>query len=205
MASFLWGTPSRFEKIPRFTQPQVQGLNTSLQQALAGLQGVPASFEPIAQREMQRFQNDIIPGIAERYATTQGSRSGAFQGALSQAAQRLSTNLAGMGAQYNLANRGQLMDLLKIGLTPQEDVGYFGGRPGVAQTGVSSIAGGIGSGIGTSIPILARLLGESYLGRPGGMAAEKGTEYLIDLLRRLLSGSGVNQGGSFTYEQPNVT
>jgi hypothetical protein len=201
MANFLWGTPSRFEKIPRFTQPQVQGLNTILQQALSGLQGTPASYEPIAQQEMQRFQNEIVPGIAERYATTQGSRSGAFQGALSQAAQRLSTNLAGMGAQYNLANRGQLMNLLKIGLTPQEDVGYFGGRQGVAQTGLSSLAGGIG----TSIPILASLLGESYLGRPGGMAAEKGTEYLIDLLRRLLSGSGVNQGGSFTYEQPNVT
>lgn len=60
-------------------------------------------FSPIRQQELQRFETQTLPGIAERFA---GRSSGAFQQALSGAGGDLATRLASLEAQHNVGQQG---------------------------------------------------------------------------------------------------
>lgn len=196
MANFLTGTPSRFERIRKFDPQREGAFNQILQQALSGLQANQADFGPIAEREVKRFQRDIVPSIAQRF-TTMGSQStgSGLQEALQRGATDLSTNLAALGSQHGLQRQFQLMQLLGMGLTPQEDIGYFGGQQGL----LGGAAPGIGQGIG------------SLIGGPIGGAAGSAGSGVLQWLLSLLSGQGPQQQpqqqipGSIVYQQPNIT
>jgi len=149
----LWmGTPNRFERIPKFG-PQVAGgldqiLKTVLPQAL-GQTDPSAGFDPIAQAEVQRFRQDIVPSIRERLTGMNlgGGRSSGGLEALGAAGTTLATNLAAQRAQYGLQRQSQLQNLLQMGLQPRDQIGYFGARPGLAQTvlpGLAQAAGKFG-------------------------------------------------------------
>lgn len=179
MAPFFSGTPSEITRTQRFDPQRQQAFNQVLQQALAGLQQTPASFEPIAQREMERFQTETVPSIAERFTSLGAQRSSGFQEALAKSGQQLGTQLGALGSQHNLASRGQLMQLLGMGLTPQEEINYQEERP----SGLAMLGGQIGGGLGMGIPLAMANLGSGGGGN------------ILQLLMRLL-GRGQQQQGS---------
>lgn len=141
--------PASTEQIQRFTQPQQQGINQILQQALSGLgQPLGQGFAPIAQQARTQFAQNTIPSIAERFsgmgAGAQGSS--AFGQQLGQAGAGLEGQLAGQQSQFGLQEQGLLQQLLGIGLTPQFDSLYKPESPGkISQFGGALM--GIGSGL----------------------------------------------------------
>ena len=166
-----------------------QGLLTQLQQALAPLmqliqqqsqqqqqnqfgpppQGLNAysnyggSFAPIAQQAMSQFASDTVPGLAERFTALGGGGtslgSSGFQGALGAAGAGLQENLASLGSQYGLQqrgldlqqqgqNQGFFSNLAQLGQRPQNEFAYVPGRQGFLPA--------LGQGLGA--------LGATYLG-----------------------------------------
>ena len=124
-----------------------------------------------------------------------GLLSSGFGESVAKSGHQLATQLAGMESQHNLAQRGQLMQLLGMGLQPQEEIGYFAGRPGA----LSGIAGGVGQGLGALLPSV----GGAVAGPVGG-AVGTGANAIVQLLLSLL-GRGQQQQqtpGSVSFEQP---
>ena len=119
--NFLFGQPEQVQQIQKFGPEQEQAFSQILRQALSGMQNPTQGFEPIAQREMSRFQSQTVPSLAERFTSmgAGGQRSSAFAGALGGAGADLGERLGALGSQYGLQRTGQLQQLLGMGLTPQ--------------------------------------------------------------------------------------
>ena len=201
--SFFTGTPSRFERIDRFKPQQTQALDQVLQQALSGLQAGGGDFAPIAAREEKRFKERTIPSILERLTATGGQSgdSSALKEALGAAGSDLGTNLAALGSQHGMQRQNQLMQLLGMGLTPQQEIGYFGGEQGF----LGGLVPGLGQGIASLLPILAKGAIGGLTGGPAGAATAVAPD-AASFIASLLSGfkKGPQDSGSITYEQPNV-
>ena len=148
---FMLGSPSRFQQIDKFTPGQTDDRNLLRQLGMAGLQERP-SFEPIAQAEINRHQKETIPALMERFAGmgTGTQRSSGMHDALSRTSEDLGINLAGMRSQYDLQGRNELMQMLGIGLEPQQDTAFFADRPGF----MAGVAPGIGEGFGKALPYI---------------------------------------------------
>ncbi len=89
--------------------PDIQRL---LQQTLQGSQG---GFNNIVNEEVNRFNTQTIPGLAERFQAMGGQGTGnssSFQGALGQASNQLGQGLASLKEQYGLQEQGQRQNLL---------------------------------------------------------------------------------------------
>jgi len=165
---FLFGTPDRFEQIDKF-DPQRQAafnqlLQTVLPQLLSSIQD--GGFEPIAEREKQRFMQETVPSLAERF-TGMGAgaqRSSGFQEALARGGSELGTNLAALGSQFGMQRQSQLMNLLGMGLTPQQETGFFPGRTGF----LGALAPGIGQGLGLGATM--KFLGGGRQQAPGSIS-----------------------------------
>lgn len=69
------------------------------------------NFEPIRQQELRRFQEETLPGIAERFTGGQGSS--AFQQALGRAGSDLGERLAALESGQQL--QSQQLDLSRLG------------------------------------------------------------------------------------------
>lgn len=157
---FLFGKGERTQQVPRFSRTQQNALNSLLsgaqQQLPQGLDFLSSLLSPGMEDEsiyerpaMRQFEEQIIPGIAERFTKNFGtgsSRSSAFGQQLGQAGARLSEALAaqraGRGAQRSQLGLGalsQLQSLLGAGLTPQFETLL---RP--AQQGFLGQAAGLG-------------------------------------------------------------
>jgi hypothetical protein len=116
----LFGEPPKLFPASRFTDFQQNALNYITQNALHGLGQSQFSFAPIANQQLERFNTQTIPSLAERFtAMGNGQRSSAFQGALGNAGRFLGNDLAALQSQYGLQQQGNLQNLLQLGLTPQ--------------------------------------------------------------------------------------
>jgi hypothetical protein len=96
-------------------QPNANALQGLTRQTLQNLSGNSAydKFNPIAEAETQRYLTQIVPAISERLGA--GSKeSSALKGALQGSAQDLSTQLAGLRAQYGLQQQGESRGLLDL-------------------------------------------------------------------------------------------
>jgi len=176
MANFWTGSPEAIERTPRFDPQRMAGFDQILQQALSGLSQGGGGFGPIEQRETQRFQQETVPGIAERFTSMGAGAQGSsgFAEALGGAGAQLGTGLGALRSQHELGRQSQLMSLLGMGLTPQEEITHFQQEPGFLGTAGSGLAQGLGYGIpialgamtgGTStaaaaaVPLLIKILG----------------------------------------------
>lgn len=141
LKKLMMGTPGGEMQTQRFTEPQQQGLDQILQQALQGLQGNQFDFAPIEQQARTGFQQQTIPGIAERFTSMGegGQGSSAFQSALGRAGAGLEENLAGMKQQYGLQQQGGLQNLLSMGMAPRFETSYKQSQPGVAAQGIQML------------------------------------------------------------------
>jgi hypothetical protein len=192
MANFFTGTPSRFERIKRFAPEQEAGVQQVLAQALAGLGAGAPSFAPIKERAMRTFQQEVVPGLAERFGGLGARASSGFREALAKGGTDLASTLAAMEAQFGQQRFGNLMQMLGAGLTPTEEIGYFGGRPGA----LAPIAGGLGAGLGGLLAPIGAGIGTA-IGGPAGAAAGGTAGAGVNRLLRILS-SLIGQRGQQT-------
>ncbi len=138
----LFGSPEAIENVPTIT-PQQQGIMELLQQLGAfGLQNPTAGFEPIEQQARNQFQQNTIPGIAERF-TSMGSgnalSSGTFASQLGQAGAGLEGDLASQKAQFGQQNIQQLLQMLQLGLNPQSENIFRPAQNGLAQNAIMAL------------------------------------------------------------------
>lgn len=209
------GTPSRFEKIKRFGPGQEAGIEQMLSQGLGGLKEGPPSFEPIRERAMKTYQQDILPSLAERFTSMGAQRTGGFGEARQRSGEDLSSTLAAMESQFGQQQFSNLMQMLGVGLEPTEETGYFGGDQGLFK----GLIPGISKGIGGMMKAIPGAVGSYYgakaggtlggaaggppgavAGAAGGMGLQKLFEWLMSAIRS--RGQGGDSGGDVTMETP---
>lgn len=166
ISKFLFGQEGKMEQLPTMT-PQQQQLLSQLLGGISGplgmgferlselLSGRPEAFEAFQAPAMRQFEEQIVPGIAERFTGMGGGaqRSSAFQQALGQAGAGLSERLAAQRAGLQQGAMGQLSQLLGMGMGAKP----FGYQYTPSTGGfLGGLAPGVGMGIGGG---LSRLLG----------------------------------------------
>lgn len=162
LASLLGGgDKTRMKKLPTVS-PEQEGYINQLLQGVGEL--TPDMFNYLSQilsddpelmkqfeaPAMRQFDEEIVPGIAERFsALGAGSqRSSAFPQQIAAAGSRLSENLAAQRANLKSGAMGQLASLGQTGLTPT-----FGYQPKTKQ-GWGSSMGQLGGGLLGMLPRL---------------------------------------------------
>lgn len=131
----------------------------------------PAAFEAYEQPMMRQFNQEIVPGIAERFSGMgMGSRnSGAFQQQVAGAAGRLSENLGAQRAGLRQGAMQQLMGMYGQAMQPQfQSIAQpqYGMIPG--------LLGGMGQGAGYGLSnAFSRLM---PWGQQGGMGGYGGPQ-----------------------------
>jgi uncharacterized phage infection (PIP) family protein YhgE len=172
MASFnlgrlLGGTPDKLKKFQQYTPEQEQALSGLMQmlgqegqlgqgygQGLSGLQEMldpsSAAYQRFEAPHLQQFEQQTVPGLAERFAGA-GAQGGAlsssgFGQALGAAGGQLQTQLAGMkaGLQQEAIRDilSQYRGMLGTGLSAQPfGYSYQPGSPGLLSEAVRGYAG----------------------------------------------------------------
>lgn len=136
MGNFMFGRKPRTEQMPLYTPQGQESLNWLMSQ---GRQN--ADFGGIEDRYKKQFNEETIPGLAERFsAMGGGQRSSAFQGALGRAGSDLNSQLAALRSQYGMQQLG-------MGLRPQFENVMHPAQPGFLQN--------VGSSIMSMLPMLA--------------------------------------------------
>lgn len=174
-SNLFFGAPGKVEQLQQFTPQQQQAINQLLSSGLSALQNNNFDFAPIEQQARNNFSQQTIPSLAERFTSMNGQRSSAFKQSLGQAASGLESGLAALKSQYGLQQRGQLLNQVGMGLTPQFESIYSPAQPGFAQ----SIAPALGSALGSALP-----------GLGGGLvgAGSAGIGAILQLLKSLFGG-----------------
>jgi len=141
----------------------------SIPQLLQSLQGPiqpSPGFQNIANREMTKFQTQTVPSLAERF-TAMGAplSSGGYREALGRSATGLHENLAALGYQAGVNERGQQLDLLRAllssGMAPSTT--YLGSEPGFTENVAKALAG-VGGQLGQGYLASGRNLSDLWGG-----------------------------------------
>lgn len=167
IGSFLFGSKDKTKQLPTLTPQQQQTLSTVLSQLglmggpggnYAGAQnylgqmisGSPEAYQRFAAPYQTQFQEQTLPGIAERFAGLGGGLGGGalsssgFGQALGGAANQFQSNLAGLYAQLQQQAAGQALgqynQLANLGLGTR-------GFENIYQPGSTGLFGGAASGL----------------------------------------------------------
>ena len=128
---FLEGKTGGLAKVSPYGPQQTAAFDQLLSSGLQGLQNPYAGFDPIAKQRTEHFQQQIVPSLAARFAGTGGrSTSPVFASQLGAAGRGLESDLAALQANYGLQNQGQLLNMLQLGLTPQNQFFSVPAQPG---------------------------------------------------------------------------
>jgi hypothetical protein len=182
LSEILFGQKSSIQQ--QSTQnPQQQAMQSQLMQLLAPLLGQGGDYlsglfdmssegqDAFAAPFMRQFEEQTIPGIAERFTAMDGQRSGAFGQQLGQAGAGLQENLASLQGQLSQSGLNSLMQLLQQSMSPSLENIYKPGSSGL----LGGLLGGVGQAAGTG-------LGGS-MGRGFGNLGQSGYNYLGGLLK----------------------
>lgn len=175
LMDFLFGKtePEKIKQISTLSPEQQQVFNQFLSQ-LSGpmsqgignlsqiLSGSPEAFKAFEAPAMRQFNQQIIPGLAERFSSMGSGAQGssAFGQQLGQAGAGLSENLAAMKANLQSGAMDQLTRLFGMGQQQNQQTFYTPERQNQGLFG--SMAPGIGMGIGSMFgggPLQAGLSG----------------------------------------------
>lgn len=141
----MQSSSSGFEQSPsKFTPEQEMALSEILKQGLSNLKTPTAGFEPIETYHRQKFQGQVIPGLAERFAGLgQTRRSGGELPLLTNVASDFEQGMAALKAQYGQQAQANALAQLQLGLTPRFEQLYFGAPPQIGssllETGLSNL------------------------------------------------------------------
>lgn len=161
---FFSSTPAKVTQVQKYTPQQQNALNQLLSRGLSGVQSQqPLNFEPIAQQARMNFQQNTVPGLAERFESMGSNRSSSgLLSSLSGAGANLESQLAALGSQFGLQSRGmenqQLQSLLGLGTQSQFDSIYHPEQQSTLQSILPHL-----------LRILPMLLGGAF-GGPAGAA-----------------------------------
>lgn len=149
----------------------VQGAGQGLQHYMDILGGDTSAFEaPL----MRQFNEQIVPGIAERFSSAGGQRSSAFGQQLGAAGAGLAENLGALrGNLKNQAAGGLLSSLQGLG-----GLGTQNTFENIFRPGTSGFLGQLGQGLGQGI------------GQAGVGALTGGMGGLMSLLQKFFGGGG---------------
>src|SRR5574340_571162 len=139
----------------------IPGGKSAIDYYMGILSGSPESFSKFEAPIKRQFQEEVIPGIAERFTGVGGQRSSAFKQSLGQAGAGLEEQLAAMrGNMQSGAASGLMSALMGLG---QQGLGqyqaYRPSSPGFFQ----SLFGGLGGAAGTGLGLGAGMGGFSGL------------------------------------------
>lgn len=180
LLDFLFGSKDKTKKLPTMAPDQQQLLSQLVQmlggggqlgglyqQGLAGLGEQmdisPEAFERFSEPYMRQFEEETIPGLAERFAGRGALASSGFGQALGAAGGGLQSQLAQLKSQLQQSALGDIMQQYQTGAGRALGAQPFGyqqqaGSAGLIPTAVTKWAGegfkGLGQGLG-------------YLGYPG--------------------------------------
>lgn len=164
--AFFTGSPAKYENVSTL-QPYQQGLHkqqvSAAQGAIPQLQNYyqglmsdnPADFQAMAAPEMRRFNEQIVPGLAEQFAGmgSGGLSSSGFRNAAVSAGTDLSERLGSLRAQLrqsgaaglqNMANQG----LQNVGQSQMTEQGSEGLLAPLLGAGISAIGGPVLGALG---------------------------------------------------------
>jgi len=163
---FLTGGKDKFQQLST-QSPQQQQFISQIMSALQGgesnipgmewLQSLfsndPDAFAQYEAPALRQFNEQIIPGIAERFTGmgAGGRGSSAFNNASAMAGARLSENLAAQRANLRGGAMNQLQGWGQIAQQPQFENIYMRGQPGLLQSAGQGIGQMIGLGGYSSI------------------------------------------------------
>lgn len=183
--NFLMGSPGRMLQTPILGDDQRSAMGDILGQARQGLAQNKFNAEPILQQARTGFEQRTVPSLAERFTSmgSGGQRSSAFAGALGSAGAGLEQDLASLQQQFNMQDRGQLMNLLNMALRPQFENTYMASTPGFLHELAPGLMSAAGAALGN--PALALMF--SKRGRQQG---SHGQDYsnIIPIIKKLLGG-----------------
>lgn len=145
LTDFLSGSPTRITPTTLLNPMQQSAQKFALGAAQKGINQA-FDFAPIATAAQNRFQQQTMPSIAERFAGLGAQRGSAFNQATANAQRDLQLDLAGQNQQFNLASQRNWADILGQGLKPSIENIVEQGRP----AGVLDLIKTLG-------PILARV------------------------------------------------
>lgn len=220
LGDFLFGTSGGVKKIDRLTKEQKDALRGLLQGPgireeqpyqmavsrltdFLGPQGAEAFAGPI----MQQFEEEVIPGIAERFGGIGAGSSSALNQALAQASVGLGTNLGQLRAQLQQSLMPQALSfaqapfsnlLQALQVEPYEFVQQQGGGgiagPLLSAAGMA-LGGPIGGAIGGGLASMFSGTGSTHKSAVGGLQkqAKSFTPTPMETLRNFrptLSGGG---------------
>ena len=143
----LFGQSPGFLQLDRYTPDQQQVLMQLLQGGMNNTQNPTAGFAPIRQQALNEFNQQVVPGLLERFTAGGGYGSNALSSpALAQqlgsAGTGLESMLAAQQAQYGLQNQNFGLKQLGLGLSPQFDYAQTPGTRGLVG-GVADFASGV--------------------------------------------------------------
>ena len=120
--SFLWGNPSGYQTVNPYLDWQQKLMQQMGQNGLSQLMNPYQGFGNIENQAMNQFNQQIVPGLAERCTGGTGGAisSPAFASQVGGAGADMMTNLAAMRENYGFQNRSQGMQMLNMGLAPQQ-------------------------------------------------------------------------------------
>ena len=166
----FFGTKDSFQQTPTLT-PQQQQLINQLIGGLGGptgqgidlisqlLGGNQEFLKQLQAPEIRRFEEQTIPGLAERFSGAGAQESSAFKQALGGAGAGLSENLAAqsgqLGMQAQQTGLQGLLSMLGLSQKPQFATSFQPGKSGA----LGGLFGGIGQGLGGISSIFNKLFG----------------------------------------------
>jgi len=111
------------------------------------IQNPYAGFEPVAQKAQSMFQNQTVPGLAERFTSMAGGAmsSPSFGSQLYGSGQDMQESLAALMAQYGLHQQQLGQGLMGMGMGNEFENIYQNPQ----STWLSRLFGGIGGGAGS--------------------------------------------------------
>jgi hypothetical protein len=148
-SNFFWGQGPQNMQFGYYNPEQQQMFQQMLQSGQNMWQNPYEGFEPIRQNALNTFNQQVVPGLAERFgAMTGGAMSSpAFASQLGAAGQQLSQGLAGMESQYGQQNRQQALQAMQMGGSRQFENMFMPRQPGLVESsipGALQAAGKIG-------------------------------------------------------------
>lgn len=176
--SMLGGQSASIPQLENFNPQQLQQLMTLLNSSMNQYQNPTQGFEPIQQRAMSQFNQQVVPGLAERFAGLGSNQisSPAFTSQLAGAGTDLQERLAAMESQYGLKNQANALQGLQLGFkSPYTYAPRTEAQPGMlekilpmlAEIGVRAGGAYATGGASEFLPAIGQAIGGFYKSRSG--------------------------------------
>ena len=129
------GKEGGIQQAQTYTPQQQNILQFLQQQGHQGLQNPYQGFAPIAQQARNQFNQQTVPGLAQRFASMgQNSLSSpSFASQLGQSGAGLEEALAALQSQYGQQYQQNALQQLALGLSPQFENFYQQSQPGFTE------------------------------------------------------------------------